>query len=193
VKGLSFPGREANYDCNSQVPSGRHNDRDIFYAFGRYPAEDVGPDFAVYDLVICHGDFLNADHDYVHRNLNVKGFGSYGDIMIRDRKMYVAPTPFALTNGTERQVTLIVPTDCIVDARVREVGRLIRTETDQAVAGYNFDLETNVLTPRRVENRHAGAQHSFVAYRASEDPAAPVILRAHAAAAPENDADDADD
>ena len=42
------------------------------------------------DLVVCHGDFLNADHDYVHKNKSVKGFGSYGDIMIRDRKMYVA-------------------------------------------------------------------------------------------------------
>jgi len=25
VKGLAYPGREANYDCNSQVPSGNHN------------------------------------------------------------------------------------------------------------------------------------------------------------------------
>ena len=46
------------------------------------------------DLVVCRGDFLNADHTYVHKNKSVKGFGSYGDIMIRDRKMYVAPTPF---------------------------------------------------------------------------------------------------
>jgi len=38
-------------------------------------------------LVICHGDFLNADHDYVHKNKSVKGFGTYGDILIRDRKM----------------------------------------------------------------------------------------------------------
>jgi|SRR5829696_8936912 len=28
------------------------------------------------------------------------GFGSYGDILVRDRKMYVAPTPFALAEGT---------------------------------------------------------------------------------------------
>lgn len=27
VKGLAYPGREANYDCNSQVPSGSHNGR----------------------------------------------------------------------------------------------------------------------------------------------------------------------
>jgi hypothetical protein len=29
IKGLGFPGREANYDCNSQVPSGRHNGREF--------------------------------------------------------------------------------------------------------------------------------------------------------------------
>jgi hypothetical protein len=39
------------------------------------------------DLVLCRGDFLNADHNYVHKNKSIRGFGSYGDIMIRDRKM----------------------------------------------------------------------------------------------------------
>ena len=37
VKGLAYPGREANFDSNSQVPSGLHNGRTIFYVFGRYP------------------------------------------------------------------------------------------------------------------------------------------------------------
>ena len=39
IKGLGFPGRVANYDCNSQVPSGLHNGRTIYYVFGRYPAK----------------------------------------------------------------------------------------------------------------------------------------------------------
>ena len=107
IKGLAWPGREKDYDSNSQVPSGHHNGRQIFYVFGRYPA-DMTPfvaqsngqrQYPVVDLVMCHGDFLNSDHNYVHKNKNVKGFGTYGDIMIRDRKMYVAPTPFALTVG----------------------------------------------------------------------------------------------
>ena len=68
VKGLAYPGREANYDCNSQIPSGCHNGRSIFYIFGRYPAEPDGDSYPVLDLVVCHGDFLNADHDYVHKN-----------------------------------------------------------------------------------------------------------------------------
>ncbi len=57
VKGLAYPGREANYDCNSQVPSGTHNGRTIFYVFGRYPAEPDGDSYPVLDLVICHGGF----------------------------------------------------------------------------------------------------------------------------------------
>jgi hypothetical protein len=35
IKGLAYPGREVNYDCNSQVPTGNHNGRTIFYVFGR--------------------------------------------------------------------------------------------------------------------------------------------------------------
>jgi hypothetical protein len=120
---IAYPGREANYDCNSQVPSGSHNGRTIFYVFGRYPAEPDGDKYPVLDLVICHGDFLNADHDYVHKNKNVKGFGSYGDIMIRDRKMYVAPTPFGLTTGTAHNQTLILPASFRVDSRFRAVGK----------------------------------------------------------------------
>ena len=42
VKGLACPGREVNYDCNSQVPSGNHNGRTIYYVFGRYPADADG-------------------------------------------------------------------------------------------------------------------------------------------------------
>ena len=108
VKGLAWPGRERDYDSNSQVPTGKHNGRAIFYVFGRYPADlaEYPPSrsgsqkYPVVDLVFCHGDFLNADHKYMHKNKSVKGFGTYGDIMIRDRKMYVAPTPFALTEVT---------------------------------------------------------------------------------------------
>jgi hypothetical protein len=77
----------------------------VEYAFGRYPADPDGDTYPVLDLVICHGDFLNADHEYVHKNRSIKGFGSYGDIMIRDRKMYVAPTPFGLVTGVAHTQT----------------------------------------------------------------------------------------
>lgn len=165
VKGLAYPGREANYDCNSQVPSGVHNGRTIFYVFGRYPARPDGDSYPVLDLVVCHGDFLNADHEYVHQNKSVKGFGSYGDIMIRDRKMYVAPTPFALTVGTAHNHTLILPSDLECDSRFETVGNLVRRETENLIVGYSFDLRSNVLKPEVVKNPAAGKEHKFVAYR----------------------------
>lgn len=178
VKGLAFPGREANYDCNSQVPSGIHNGRTIYYVFGRYPAQTKEKSYPVYDLVICHGDFLNADHDYIHKNKNLKGFGSYGDIMIRDRKMYVAPTPFALVNGAERQVTLIVPSEWKSNnAMVCSVGSFVRKESDTLIRGYSFDMASNTITATYIKNPNAGKIHSFQAYRTSCSQGNTVSLR----------------
>ena len=111
LKGLAYPGRDASFDSNSQVPTGFHNGRTIYYVFGRYPKNPDGNSYPVLDLVICHGDFLNADHEYVHKNKSVKGFGSYGDILIRDRKMYVVPTPFRIAEGLAHQLTLILPAE----------------------------------------------------------------------------------
>ena len=140
VKGLQWPGREASYDSNSRVPTGMHNGRTTYYVFGRYPANADDPEYPVIDLVLCHSDFLNADHTYVHENKSFRGFGSYGDLLVRDRKMYVAPTPFALTSGTTGQATLIAPGELALDGRLEQVGELVRIETD-------------------------GKQHRFAAYR----------------------------
>ncbi len=172
VKGLAWPGRVRNYDANSQMPTGRHNGRSIFYVFGRYPADlepypdhGHGRQYPVIDLVMCHGSFLNADREYIHKNKSVKGFGTYGDVLIRDRKMYVAPTPFALTEGTTGLMTLIVPETMAAPDGFREVGRLTRTEAAELVAAYRFDLRTNELAAERVPNPRANAEHRFVAYR----------------------------
>jgi hypothetical protein len=184
VKGLQWPGRERDYDSNSQVPTGYHNGRQIFYVFGRYPADLSGyanqgtgrKQYPVVDLVVCHGDFLNADHDYVHKNKHVKGFGTYGDIMIRDRKMYVAPTPFALTAGTTGLMTLILPESFDGDERYQVVGKFSRVESATLVVGYHFDLLTNELRADRVPNPRAGTQHRFVAYRLKGQTDKPVSM-----------------
>ena len=42
VKGLAYPGRSTDFDSNSQVPTGLHNGRTIYYVFGRYPAKPDG-------------------------------------------------------------------------------------------------------------------------------------------------------
>ncbi|GAB4207579.1 MAG: hypothetical protein OHK0022_35990 [Roseiflexaceae bacterium] len=184
IKGLAWPGRERDYDSNSQVPTGYHNGRRIFYVFGRYPADlsdyqeldDGRRQYPVIDLVICHGDFLNADRGYIHKNKSVKGFGTYGDIMIRDRKMYVAPTPFALTEGTTGLLTLIVPEDLSAPEHFQEVGRLVRVENSELVVGYTFDLRTNELRAERIANPLGGTPHRFVAYRLKIQSQKPVSM-----------------
>ncbi len=169
VKGLAYPGRDANFDSNSQAPSGFHNGRTIFYVFGRYPKNPDGDTYPVLDLVICHGDFLNADHEYKHENKSVKGFGSYGDIMIRDRKMYVVPTPFHLVQGVAHVQTLILPDEFKPgnreSARYIAVGKLSRLEADELIIGYSFDLQTNDLVPQKMANPDAGREHRFRGWR----------------------------
>jgi hypothetical protein len=177
VKGLAYPGREADYDSNSQVPCGEHNGRKVYYAFGRYPALPDGSSYPVLDFVLCHGSFLNADNTYVHENKSFRGFGSYGDILVRDRKMYVAPTPFALAEGTAHRRTLILPADEPVEGDLVQVGRLLRREADQIVAAYSFDLRTRQLETPMIPNPGAGQIHVFTAYRLASDPAEPVTMR----------------
>lgn len=135
---------------------------------------------------MCHGDFLNADTNYIHANKNVKGFGTYGDIMIRDRKMYVAPTPFALTEGTTGLMTLIVPENTRPDPRYQPVGRLTRVEAEKLVIRYTFDLRTNQLVAEQISNPNAGIEHHFIAYRLKHQAAKPVSMLAHPLGPTEN-------
>lgn len=178
IKGLAWPGRESTYDCNSQVPTGLHNGREIFYVFGRYPKVlKDGEKYPVIDLVVCHGDFINADHEYVHKNKNVKGFGSYGDIMIRDRKMYVAPTPFALADGLTGTRTLLVPSSWKAPKSLQNVGEIVRVESETLVVGYEFDLQTNNILTKEIENPSSGKKHMFSAYRTKSDGDKQVLLK----------------
>ena len=178
LKGLAYPGRETDYDCNSQVPCGEHNGRQVYYVFGRYPKDLDSNRYPVLDFVLCHGSFLNANNTYVHQNKSFRGFGSYGDILVRDRKMYVAPTPFALAEGTAHRYTLIIPEDHEVDDDLVEVGTLVRREVDEIVATYSFDLRTNEMATPHVPNPNAGREHVFKAYRIAGDPSDPVTLSA---------------
>lgn len=174
IKGLAYPGRTADFDSNSQVPTGHHNSRTIYYIFGRYPKDPDGNTYQVLDLVVCHGDFLNADHDYVHKNKSIRGFGTYGDIMIRDRKMYVVPTPFHLVEGVSERATLILPAEFVVppDAGLVAVGELRRTEASELIVGYAFDLKSSELVPQKAPNPYGGREHVFRAYRVTGSPGA---------------------
>lgn len=192
LKGLAYPGRDATYDSNSQVPTGHHNGRTIYYVFGRYPKDPDGDSYPVVDLVVCHGDFMNADHTYVHKNRNVKGFGSYGDIMIRDRKMYVVPTPFRLIDGAAHHQTLVLPATIKPGNRFFQVGELVRYEAAELIIGYSFDLRTNSIVPEKVANPGAGTQHRFRAWRLKGSSVDPVSLRCFDFAILESEALDED-
>jgi hypothetical protein len=102
--------------------------------------------------------------------MSFRGFGSYGDILVRDRKMYVAPTPYALAEGTAHRRTLILPANMSVDSDLIELAELTRREVDQMVVAYSFDLRTNELSTAFVPNPNAGREHVFKAYRVSGDP-----------------------
>jgi hypothetical protein len=190
LKGLAYPGRDANFDSNSQVPTGSHNGRTIYYVFGRYPKSPDGNRYPVLDLVVCHGDFLNADHDYIHQNKSVKGFGSYGDLLIRDRKMYVVPTPFRLVDGVAHQQTLILPAEIKLGREFISVGELTRREANELVVAYSFDLQSNELRPTKVLNTHAGREHRFRAWRLKDSPTDTVSMRVAQEALPAEEVDD---
>ena len=176
VKGLAYPGREASFDSNSQLPTGHHNGRTIYYVFGRYPKQPDGDTYPVLDLVICHGDFLNADREPHRRNKSVRGFGSYGDILIRARRMYVVPTPFNLAEGLAHRQTLILPSE-MTAAGLVNVGELRRRECAELVVGYTYDRPTDDLSPRLIDNPTAGEEHCFTAWRVKGTPTGTVSMK----------------
>lgn len=191
LKGLAYPGRETSFDSNSQVPAGFHNGRTIYYVFGRYPKEADGDQYPVLDLVICHGDFLNADRESNHKNKSFRGFGSYGDILIRDRKMYVVPAPYRLVEGAAHHQTLILPDEADPGPAFVQVGSLRRREAGELVVGYAFDLRTNAIAPEKVPNPGAGREHVFRAWRLKGSPETPVAMRpSHGVPAVEDLADE---
>lgn len=120
---------------------------------------------------------MNADNTYRHKNRSFQGFGSYGDILVRDRKMYVAPTPFALADGTAHQRTLILPAADDPGDEFVAVGTLPRREVDQLVVAYEFDLRSNKLRKTTAPNPSAGREHIFKAYRLGGDQQDRVSLR----------------
>lgn len=97
--------------------------------------------------------------------------------MIRDRKMYVAPTPFGLVSGAAHTQTLILPENFPVAAGLKQVGILVRQEAERLIVGYTFDLRNNTLTPETMPNPSAGREHVFQAWRLDSGSDEPVVMR----------------
>jgi hypothetical protein len=98
--------------------------------------------------------------------------------MIRDRKMYVVPTPFHLVSGIAHHQTLILPDGVATTDEFVEIGELRRREASDLIVGYSFDLKTNALVPQKVSNPGAGREHVFRAWRLKGSPADSVSMRA---------------
>ena len=140
------------------------------------PGKTARQPLPVLDLVICHGDFLNANNSYEHKNKSFRGLGSYGDILVRDRKMYVAPTPFALLEGAANHRTLVLPKHVPVDGDFVKIDTLTRYYIDSMIVNYKFDLQSNELETGIAPNPNAGEIRIFNAYRLVGDSVSPIRL-----------------
>lgn len=79
-------------------------------------------------------------------------------------------SPFSLAEGTAHHFTLILPADAAIDDDLIEVGYLVRKEVDKVVVAYSFDLRTNEMATKLIDNPNAGCEHHFKAYRMNGDP-----------------------
>jgi hypothetical protein len=168
VKGLAVPGRIADFDCNSQLPLALQDGRTVYYIFGRYP-NSTSLEFPVHDLVLCSASLLNAETVNNNTNQSFRGAGSYGDILIRDRRMYVSPTPYALMPDTVGHATLVVERDSVtIPTQLCKVDQFERIESAEIVTGYSFDFASNKLSSKHAPNASAGTKHLFDLYRIRE-------------------------
>jgi hypothetical protein len=97
--------------------------------------------------------------------------------MIRDRKMYVVPTPFRLIDGSAHNLTLVLPAEQHPGRSFFEVGNLQREEANELIVGYAFNLRTNEISSEKVANPNAGRVHLFKAWRLIGSPATTVSMR----------------
>lgn len=177
VKGITVGSREGDFDSNSAMPSGKHDGKDVLYVFGRYDNPQTGGDSpSVHDLVIVHGSFLNAGGGFAADNKSMRVLGSFGDILLRDRKMYVPYTPYRLLSNLRGYCTLVLPeADAFPGNGYAEVGRFSRFEANSVLVGYRADLKANSLVGEFEENENANREHRFVAYRSTLDTETPRV------------------
>jgi hypothetical protein len=145
IKSLSFTsGRPArkDIDFNSTIPSGKKEGCDVFLVFFLYTGSGSNAR-DVQSFVISHGDLINADHELadLHENHAIRGFGSYGDGFIRDRKMYVLPHPLTIYPKGIGMASLIVPSSWDVKhPNLKKVDTINRPMAEKRLKGYTIDL-----------------------------------------------------
>lgn len=142
LKSISSNGQ---IQFNSTIPTGRFNHKGIvgecYYAIALYKKDRTFGQ--LHDFTICYGDYFNFDHAFAHSHMNSqeKGFGDYGDGVVRYRKMYQFPTPTKEVPG----VSLILDTP------------------DAEQFNSNLVLERDRYISRIAKN--TGEEHKFFVYR----------------------------
>lgn len=159
-------GRPArrDVDFNSTAPQPRVNSRDCFLTFVLYRQESSDTPLHGRVTTLCLTDIslLNADRDFLALNLSVKQFGSYGDGMIRNRRMYRFLHPVTLLEGFGIEIrdrsTLILPESSLdrVEASrdgLVKIGSIERTTVPQRLASYRVNVRTGEIQPTFVEQQ----------------------------------------
>lgn len=167
IKSLSFskgkPARK-DYDCNSSIPSGTKDGKDVFLVFFLYTGSGADPR-PVQSLCIAHGNLINADHEVAaaHVNEAIKGFGSYGEGFIRNRKMYVFAHPLTIDPSGLGRCRLIVPSEWKVShGDLRKVGTLNRTVASTSLVSYSIHLDGVTKASKNMNPRgDAGVVRAF--------------------------------
>ena len=167
VKGITAGSREKDFDSNSALPSGEHAGKRIYYIFGRYESVDQGAENPrVLDLVLVDGAFINAGSPFMASNKSLRVLGAFGDILLRDRKMYAPYTPYKWLTGLRGSATLIIrASEEPPSPDFSVVGKFVRVESNKILVGYRADLKANTLVGEFEDNPSGGQSHEFVAYR----------------------------
>lgn len=174
VKGLAYPGREANYDCNSQVPSGSQRSDHLLHL--RPLSGETGrqflSSFRSRNLPRRLSERRSQLRSQKQERERVRNLRRHHD----PRQENVCRTDSVWSHDWNAQ-TLILPAKFPVDDRFRSVGTLVRFEADNLILGYSFNLKTNALKPESIKNPGAGRQHEFIAYRLKGSRGDTVALR----------------
>jgi hypothetical protein len=170
VKGITSGSRERDFDCNSTLPEGVHQGHQMLYLFGRYEGPAAGERPRVLDLAIVHGTLLNAGGSTLPRNSSFRGLGSYGDVLLRARKMFVAFTPYGLLSNLRDHCTLVLPVGWEEPPTGFEcVGEITRHRVPEQVVGYAEDFVSGTLTPVTAAHDLGVTDHVFKVWRVAGD------------------------
>ena len=155
------PARK-DLDFNSTAPQSLMQGRDCFLTFVLYRHDSLDSPLQGTVTTVCLADiaFLNADKNFVPLNLSVKKFGSYGDGIIRNRRMYRFRHPVTVLDEIGLDIrgrpTLILPEGSLGQAealadRLLQIGSVERATAPQRLASYLVNVRTGEIEPRFTE------------------------------------------